>query len=296
MSAKKQNSGVKVALVYAVALAVFLAVFGVVGFLAVKNFVPGAQAEESQAEENIGTTYSEDDSSTILYTVANSQNKLLSIVFAKFMPSSQKIVIIPLSPYTKCGESTLLDIYQQSGINAMTEQTGSMLGVTIDKYMTMSDSTFSEVINLMGNSMIPLLEDFEMYDKATDNYIQYKKDDKISVDGDTAVALISNEEFIGGHSTNMKLSGEIAAAAANTFFSHTEYARNNIDLVFKKQYTGADTNMSTEEYNKMKNAIVYVIENSASPAYSLTPTGGWNDDGTFEISPEFLSLLDGYLS
>lgn len=296
MSAKKQNSGVTVAVVYAVSLAVFLLVFGVIGFLAIKNFVPGAEAESSEAEESIQTTYSEDDSSTILYTVANSQNKLLSIVLAKFMPSTQRIVIIPLSPYTKCEESTFQDVYQQSGIGAMTEQIGTMLNIKIDKYMTMSDNTFSEVINLMGNSMITLLEDFEMYDKASDNYIQYKRDDKISVDGDTAVALISNEEFIGGHSTNMKFSGEIAAASANAFFSHTEYARNNIDLVFKKQYTDADTNMSTEDYNKMKNAIVYVIENSSSPAYSLTPTGGWSDDGTFELSPEFISQLDGYLS
>ena len=296
MSAKKQNSGVTVAVVYAAALAVFLLVFGVIGYLAVKNFVPGAEAESSEAEENVQTTYSESDSSTILYTVSNSQNKLLSIVMAKFMPSTQKIVMIPLSPYTKCGESTLQDIYLQSGIGEMTEQIGTLLGVKIDKYMTMSDTTFSEVINLMGNSMITLLEDFEMYDKASDNYIQYKKDDKISVDGDTAAALISNEEFIGGHSTNMKLSGEIAAASANAFFSHTEYARNNIDLVFKKQYTGADTNMSNEDYNKMKNAIVYVIENSSSPAYSLTSTGGWSEDGTFELSEEFVSQLDGYLS
>ncbi len=296
MSAKKQNSGVTVAIVYAVALAVFLVVFGVVGYLAIKNFVPGAQAEESQTEESVQTTYSEGDSSTILYTVSNSQNKLLSIVITKFMPSTQKIVIIPLSPYTKCGEDVLQDVYLQSGIGAMTEQVGTLLNIKIDKYMTMSDTTFSEVINLMGSSMITLLEDFEMYDKASDNYIQYKRDDKISVDGDTAAALISNEEFIGGHSTNMKLSGEIAAASANAFFSHTEYARNNIDLVFKKQYTDADTNMSVEDYNKMKNAIVYVIENSSSPAYSLTPTGGWNDDGTFEISEEFVSQLDGYLS
>ena len=54
--------------------------------------------------------------------------------------------------------------------------------------------------------------------------------------------------------------------------------------------------MSNEDYNKMKNAIVYVIENSSSPAYSLTPTGGWNDNGTFEISEEFISQRDGYLS
>lgn len=292
---KKKQSQLPVALVYSSALVVCLAIFGIIGYLAVKDFVPGAEADiaDSYAEEQV--SFTRDDSATILYTIANSQNDLLSIIVARFMPSAQQLVVIPVSPYTDCGGQSLGAIYSSSGISDMTAKTGELLHITIDKYMTMTDSTFTDIANIMGASIVTLVDDAMLYDRTNDEYIYYSKGDRVAFDGAMALQLLSYD-FPGGHATNMKISGEIAAALINTFFSHTESSQNNIDAIFKKQYADANTNMSTDEYNQMKSAIIYVIENSSSPSYSLTPTGGWSDDGLFTIDSAFISQLDGYFN
>lgn len=293
---KVKKSQVPVAIVYAASLFICLAIFGIIGYLAVRDFVPGAEADENENYEEEQVNFSQDDSMTILYTVANSQNKLLSIIVARFMPSSQQIIVIPVSPYTEYNGQSLAAVYEGVGVADMTEKTGELLNVGIDKYMTMTDTTFSEIANIMGASIITLVDNAAIYDRGNDEYTYYNRGDRLAIDGNIAVQLLSYEEYPGGYATNMKLSGEIASALINTFFSHTESARNNIDAIFKKQYADANTNMSSDEYNQMKSAIIYVIENSSSPSYFLTPMGGWSDDGLFTMDSAFISQLDGYFS
>ncbi len=293
---KNQKPQITVAIVYATTLAICLGIFGLIGYFAVKDFVPGAEAESSDAGETVGVTYSKSDSLTTLYTVTDGQNTLHSIVLAKFMPSSQKIIIIPLTPYTDCNGQTLAMSYATQGIAALTDSVSTLLNVPIDKYMTLSTSTFSDVADIMGTSIVTLIDSFALYDPAQDDYVNYSKGDRLAVDGNIAVELITYADYSNGYATNMKMSGEIAATLINTFFSHTESAKNNIDAIFRKMYSDANTNMSEDEYNQMKNAIIHVIENSSSPSYSLTPTGSWSDDGTlFTVDPTFISQLDGYL-
>lgn len=292
---KKKDSKITVAIVYAAALLIFLAVFGFIGYMAVRNFVPGGEAvQESEMEENI--TYSNDDKSTFMYTLSDNQNRLTSVMIATFMPSTQKIVLIPITPYAECDGTIVADIYTNAGIAQLSEKLGSLMNIKIDKYMSMNESTFSEILNIMGTPMVTLIDDIELYDKATDSEIMHYKGEKLAIDGSIACALISYEAYSEGPAVNMKLAGEIAATYTNNFFSHTEYAKNNIDSIFKKEYSDADTNMTTDDYNLMKNAIIYVIENSSSPSYSLTPTGGWTEQGTFAIDGDFISQLDGYLN
>lgn len=284
-----------VAAVYSVTLLICLAVFGIVGYFAVRDFVPGAEAQSSEADGSDAAVFTVSDSLTTMYTLSDSQNNLRSVLIAKFIPSSQKIIVIPLSPLTECDSQTLQSRYSSLGAASLAESLSSLLGIKIDKYMTMSDTTFSEIVNIMGTTIVTLVDDAAIYDKGTDDYVYYNKGDRIAVDGAAAVELIFYDSYPGGPSVNMKLSGEITAALINNFFSHTESARNNIDSIFRKQYSDANTNMSQDEYNQMKSAIIYVIENSSNPSYSLTPTGGWSEDGTFVIDSTFISQLGGYL-
>lgn len=294
---KKTQSQLPVALVYSVALIICLAIFGGIGYLATKNFVPGAEAEEENYEEE-QISFSKSDSMTILYTVANNQNELLSIVVARFIPSDQQIVIIPISPYTEYNGQILLGVYDSLGVADMTEQVGMLLGFQIDKYMTMTDTTFSQVATIIGTTMIDLKDDFSTYDEGTDEYSYYKKGQRIPVDGPTAAALLLYTEYPEGNASKMKMSGEVAAKLTNEFLSHAESAKNNVDALFKKEYADANTNMTTDEYYQMKSAIIYVIENysTASPSYDLTPTGTWTEAGHFIIDDNFLSVLESYFN
>lgn len=295
-SSKKKSSQLTTALVYAISFLVCLGIFGVIGYLAVRDFVPGAEAEETENYEEEQVTYSQSDSMTFLYTISNEQNELISIVVARFMPQSQQIIIVPLSPYTQYNGQTLGNIYSIMGAADLADQAGALLGITIDKYMTMTDSTFAEIVNLMGSSVVTLIDNVAIYDKGYDEYTYYNKGERLACDGDAAVQLLAYTEYPDGRSVNMKMSGEIASALINTFFSHTESAKNNIDSLFKKQYADANTNMSSDEYSQMKSAVIYVIENSSSPSYSLTPTGSWSEDGIFTMDDSFLEQLDAYFN
>ncbi|MBP1572411.1 MAG: hypothetical protein J6A55_01245 [Oscillospiraceae bacterium] len=296
MQDKKENkkSQLPVAAVYATALLIGVLVFGLIGFLAVRNFLPSDNSSSEVTEEN-RFNFSTNDDSITLYAVTDDFDELKSVVLSAFKPSTQNIIIIPLTPYLDCNGQTFNEIYKTHGIADATESVSAKLGVEIDKYMTLSENTLSEVINIMGTSIVSLVDPIVIPDRATGGTVSYQKGARIAVDGDMAVTLIGYPTYASGFSSNMKMSGEIAANSINTFFKQPATAKLNIDLIFNKEYGDANTNMTQDDYNLMKSAIVYVIENSTMPSYSLTPTGEWPEPTRFIIDQSFIDQLDGYL-
>lgn len=291
---KKQTSQLPVAVVYAVTLLIAVAVFGTIGYFAVRNFLPENKPQDELAEEN-SVNYSLKDDSITLYTVSDSYDTLHSVVLAAFKPSTQNIIIIPLTPYIDCNGQTFAEIYMSQGIAAATEAVAKTLDITIDRYMTMSDTTLSEVINIMGTSIVSLVDPIVIPDSATGGTVSYQKGARIAVDGDMAATLITYPNYASGYSSNMKMSGEIAATAINNFFKQPKTAKANIDTIFRKEYNDANTNMTEDDYNLTKSALVYVIENSTMPSYSLTPTGIWPEPQRFVVDESFIHQLEGYL-
>lgn len=296
MQDKKENkkSQLPVAAVYATALLIGVLVFGLIGFLAVRNFLPSDNSSSEVTEEN-RFNFSTNDDSITLYAVTDDFDELKSVVLSAFKPSTQNIIIIPLTPYLDCNGQTFNEIYKTHGIADATESVSAKLGVEIDKYMTLSENTLSEVINIMGTSIVSLVDPIVIPDRATGGTVSYQKGARIAVDGDMAVTLIGYPTYASGFGSNMKMSGEIAANSINTFFKQPATAKLNIDLIFNKEYGDANTNMTQDDYNLMKSAIVYVIENSTMPSYSLTPTGEWPEPTRFIIDQSFIDQLDGYL-
>lgn len=291
---EKQRSQLPVAAVYTVALLIGVLVFGLIGFLAVRNFLPSDNSSSEVLEED-RHNYSSSDDSITLYAVTDDFDSIKSVVLSAFKPSTQNIIIIPLTPYLDCNGQTFEEIYKTHGIADATESASAKLGVEIDKYMTLSEDTLSEVINIMGTSIVSLVDPIVIPDRATGGTVSYQKGARIAVDGDMAVTLIGYPTYASGFGSNMKMSGEIAANAINTFFKQPATAKLNIDLIFNKEYGDANTNMTQDDYNLMKSAIVYVIENSTMPSYSLTPTGEWPEPTRFIIDQSFTDQLDGYL-
>ncbi len=292
---KKQRSQLPVAAVYAAALLIGLVVFGLIGFFAVRGFLPGNKSE-SEMNPGDSLSYSATDDTLILYTLADSEDNLSSVLLSVFKPSTQNIIIIPLTPFLDCGDGKTFDeIYHAHGIADAADATARLLDIEIDKYMTLSEDTYSEIINIMGTSIVSLVDPIVIPDRATGGTVSYQKGARIAVDGDMAVTLVSYDSYSGGFGSNMKMAGEIAAASINTFFKQVNTAKVDIDVIFSKEYADANTNMTQSDYNMMKSAIVYVIENSTMPSYSLTPTGVWTDATHFTVDQTFISHLDGYL-
>ncbi len=292
---KKQRSQLPVAAVYAAALLIGVVVFGLIGFFAVRGFMPDDKPD-STSDADSRVSYSATDDTLILYTLADSEDNLSSVLLSVFKPSTQHIIIIPLTPFLDCGDGrTFDDIYHTQGIADATDAVSGLLGVEIDKYMTLGESTYSEIINIMGTSIVSLIDPIVIPDRATGGTVSYQKGARIAVDGDMAVTLVSYDSYAGGFGSNMKMAGEIASASINTFFKQVNSAKVNVDVIFSKEYADANTNMTQDDYNMMKSAIVYVIENSTMPSYSLTPTGVWTDPMHFTIDQTFISQLDGYL-
>lgn len=292
--AKKNTSQLPVAVVYAVTLLIGIIVFGTIGYFAVRNFLPENKPQDSSTEDNVANYTTENDS-IMLYTVSDSNDVLYSVVLAAFKPSTQNIIIIPLTPYIECSGQTFNDIYISQGIAAATDAVAKTLDIKIDRYMTLSTTTLSEVVNIMGTSVVSLVDPIVIPDSATGGTVSYQKGARFAVDGDKAVTLITYPSYASGYSSNMKMSGEICAALINDFFKQPKTAKANIDTIFRKEYNDANTNMTMDDYNLTKSALVYVIENSTMPSYSLTPTGIWPEPTRFVVDESFIAQLEGYL-
>lgn len=289
MANEKNKSQVPVAVVYVVTLLISLVIFGVLALILGNKFVKTDVKDDSS--EFTSASFTAADNVTTLYALTDANNELDSAFISKFVPSKGRIICVPLTAYLDVDGKTIKDIYSSGGIVAMSGKVERKLGIEIDKYMTLSYKSFESVFDIMSPALFTLTEDVTFKDATSGESTSYDMGSKISVDGKTALALVTYREYSGKNATNPKISGELVATIINTFFEQKAVAVGNVDNIFSKQYDQGDTNITIDDYNSQKNAIVYMIENTRSPAYALTPTGTWSEETRFIIDEAYVEQL-----
>ncbi len=291
---KKKRSQAPVAMVYFVTLAVCLIVFGLIGLKLIDTFSISNTDSSSEDDTDSSETLTLHDT-TLFFLMTDESGKAVNSALIRVLPNSEKITIIPFSPYTELTGGTIAEVYADNGIVSVKNALESQLAISIDQYMALTGTSFDAAVQITGGVLYTVSEDLYYDDPLTKDTVSYPKGTETALEGSQLRAIMNYPIFQDGASTNVKVTGSLLTDWINTSFEKADILTENLDDIFNAIYTDADTNITSVEYQDAKPAILYLINNLSMPANYLTPTGKWNNETSFSISSSFVDQLPEFL-
>ncbi|MFT3950511.1 MAG: LCP family protein [Oscillospiraceae bacterium] len=292
--ARKKRSQAPVALVYFLTLMLCLVVFGFAGMKLMQSLSStGDDASSVPTAQSAGI--SEANNRTMLFLMIDS-GKVSNCAVIRSLPATGKLVVIPLSPATVCEGQTISNLYAAGGIISVRKSLETELGITTDKYMTVTGDAFDKVVKLTGGVLYTVTEELFYRDPITKESVAYPKGTKTALEGAQLRMIMNYPTFSDGAAANVKVTGTLLADWLNTVFQTAGLTDDDIDSVFNALYEQSDSNITTVEYKVAKVSINYLRNNAVRPAYCIIPTGTWSPAGTFTVSAVFKEMLGGFLN
>ena len=292
---KKRRTQFPVAAAYFLTLLICLGIFGGLGYYVVNRFVLSDEDKLSQknALSDIPTS---DDRYTVLYVQVDDFNEMNHAMLVRILPDTCQVRIVPVSPYLMSSEyagdalQTLTSIYTNKGVNGVKKAVENVMGVSVDKYMTVTNASLDNIVGYIGGVTIAPDEDIYYTDEVTGEQIYCKKGVSMSLDHSYLRLYINYPLFSDGPQENVKVMHDVMTRFINEMFLQTDNLSNNMDTFFNIIYNNSDTDMSKNDFIKNKKGIEYIINNGEMPCESLLPVGTW-ENGTFVVSSSYPERL-----
>lgn len=278
---KKRKSQAPIALVYFSTMIVFIVIFGAIAIGLMNKVLEPERIASSVSVADSNPT--EENNQTFLYMVKNDDNNLDAAMLARFMPADGKIMLVPLSPYTTMsadGASQTLDqIFKASGAAETAKTVSEILGISIDRYMSMGEQCFENLCDNIGSITYEVLENMYYVDNDSDDIVNYKKGDKISFQGYQIRLFMTYPKYKNGYSQNVQTAGDMMKSLINSGFK-LQTTRDNLDSIYSTLLKeSAEKNFNAGDFEKTKDFYYYVMDNFDNPADTLIPTGTWSENG-----------------
>lgn len=299
---KKRRSQAPIALVYFSTMVVFIVIFGAIAIKLMNEMVlePERSSSTVSVESNNPT---EENNQTFLYMVKNDKNSLDSVMAARFMPADGRILLVPLSPYTTASADgngqTLDQVFQSGGAKETVKAVSEVLGIDIDKYMSMGEKCFENLCDNIGSITYEVFENMYYVDDDSDDVVNYSKGDKISLEGSQIRMFMTYPKYKNGYSQNVSVAGDLMKSLINNGFK-LQTTRDNLDSIYSNLLEeSADKNFTQNDFSETEEFYYYVMDNYDNPAETLVPTGTWSNngykftvDGTFKAQIKSMFKID----
>ncbi len=278
---KKRKSQAPIALVYFSTMVVFIVILGAIALVLMNNLVDETEKTSSVSVSDDKPT--DENNQTFFYMVKDGDNNLETAMLARILPADGKIMLVPLSPYTMTSangaENTLAEVFESGGASDATSAISETLGISIDRYMSMSEECFENVCDNIGSITYEVFEDMYYVDKNSDDVTNYTKGDKISLQGSEMRLFITYPKYSNGYSQNVMVAGEFMQSLINNGFK-LQTTRDNLESIYSSLLKeSSEKNFNSGDFSDNKEYYYYIIDNFDNPAYFLTPTGTWSEKG-----------------
>lgn len=295
---KKRRPQFPVAIAYFTTLIVCLGIFGLLGNYIVKNFVNLDTNDTDKLNQGLGIP-TEEDRMTILYVQVDDFNQLNHSMLVKILPDTCQVKIVPISKKTLCNEheadtlEELENIYTNKGVVGVKNAVENTMGINVDKYMTVTNSAFDNVIDYIGGVTVAPSEDIFYTDPNTGEQIVCKKGTSMSLDNNYTRLYINYPNFSQGAMQNVAVMNDVMTRFINEMFLQADNLTNNMDTFFNVIYNSSDTDMTKNEYLNSKEGILYIIQNGDMPCEALSPAGEWQN-GVLFLDDDFSENLKDF--
>ena len=282
---KKRRSQAPVALVYFITLLVFLGVFGFVASLIVDRLT-----DEEEEIVDYSDTYM--DSYNTVYARVNDSGVLSDLSLVRICPEQERIIIVPLSAFMiDSSGTTLREIYDEGGIIELTEAVDGIFSISTDYYVTVSNSAFEEIADIIGGFVYTPNEELYKLSDNDENDIALQEDVTVSLTGRQIRLLCQLDIFSNGHQGNLEFLGLALTNLVNNAFDQSELTTSAIDIFYSKLTANTSTNLTEADFKEQKVYLKDMLGNVENPAETLLPEGEWIDSTHLEVSNEFKQTL-----
>ena len=286
---KKHRSQAPVALVYFLTLLLALSLVGGVSYYMLKKY----KVFEST------TTDSKADSArslNILFARLSDQGDFKDLCVMRIDSDKRQITIVPQTDVTKTRDSgkTYKEALAEGGMKKLERAVSDNFGISIDYYMTVSNSAFEQVADFLGGmSYTAPQELYYISQDSNKDDISVPKGDLVTLTGRQIINLASIDSIF-----NTKKQGNLEFLSAaleqlvNNGFRQADVTKDNLFNLYEILSKNSDTNITKEAFNEIRKYMNVMLEEKDIPAKSLNPTGMWNADFTaFTMNKEYLSTV-----
>lgn len=279
---QKRKSQFPVAIAYFTTLIVCLGIFGLLGKYIMKNFV-NFNSDKVKVTQGLDIP-TKKDRITILYVQVDDFNEMNHAMLVKILPDIDQIKIVPVSNKLLANEheedimEELENIYISKGVVGVKNAVENTMGINVDKYMTVTNASFDNVVDYIGGVTVAPKEDIFHTDENTGEQISCKKGTSMSLNNIYTRLYINYPKFSEGPKQNVAVMGDVMTRFINEMFTQADNFTNNMDTFFNVIYNNSDTDMTKSEYLKIKKGILYMVANADMPCEALIPTGNWDNN------------------
>lgn len=285
---KKRRSQAPVALVYVVTVLIFMALISMLAIYLLKSYGLVGNDEE---EESVVTVQTFND----LFARVNSKGVLSDMVLMRIDPTSDTILVVPISAMTvnKANNLTMRDVFSNSRMAGVKDAVEGTFGLRVDNYASLSNDAFERVCDIYGGITYKAPEELYYLSKDNDeNDISIQKGELATLSGRQIRLLTQYPVFSNGKQGNNEFLGTATESLINSMFQQDYITKDNLDNLYNIVTTNSDTDMNLEDFKLQKSYLNEMLSSSKSPAVKLVPRGAWGEnDSTFTISEDFIIEL-----
>lgn len=297
--AKKKT---KIATTYFVTIISSLILIGGAGYFALKayfnsdsdNFIKPADGMQTSAI--IAEEYVPDigDCQTVMFIYEPEKSQTSTcFVLARFIPTDNKVVIVPFQSdvcaVVNGKTNTLYEFYRLEGIPGAVSAVENAVNIKVDKYMKFSKDSFTLFSNFMGNISYNVPYNLIHENQTTGESTIIKSGEQM-LDAVMLRKVLTFPEYKGGEEYRAKVVGTITTELVNS--GANGILHDSLDVVFTDIINSdIETDITRYDYEEKKAAIEYVLNNTASPAQLVLPSGAYNENNCYVLDDNFIEAL-----
>lgn len=192
-----------------------------------------------------------------------------------------KVVFVPVPAGISMATEgrSLTNIHAAQGSIEILNVVNRIMGVGCSYFVKMDRSSFEELLSAVGNVEYSVPRNVKVNDggELTTYNSGYQ-----SLSYTDVYRLISVAEYDEGESFRLKVAGDIFSELINQNYNNID--GNLLDIYFGIISRSSETNITEDEYKKLRPALLNTVEDGIQPAEFYIPYGEYTADGGFDIA------------
>ncbi len=192
-----------------------------------------------------------------------------------------KVVFVPVPAGISMATEgrSLTNIHAAQGSIEILNVVNRIMGVGCSYFVKMDRSSFEELLSAVGNVEYSVPRNVKVNDggELTTYNSGYQ-----SLSYTDVYRLISVAEYDEGESFRLKVAGDIFSELINQNYNNMD--GNLLDIYFGIISRSSETNITEDEYKKLRPALLNTVEDGVQPAEFYIPYGEYTADGGFDIA------------
>jgi len=267
------KKGVKIATTYFVTIFISLILIGGVGFYFLHSYLYGSDDEDdtSSVKNTLSATtgeYTPDpiDDRTVLGIYSGGQKETsMCLILFRYMPSEAKVMLVPLQPDITVNyngeQKNLYNVYGTAGSAQVVRCVEDVLGIGVEKYVTLDDTTFKLFTDYCGNVAYEIPYNL-VYESENDSENTIIKQGQQLLNFTTLKKVLTFPEYKNGEEERAKIVGEIITLLMNNG-SKSAFINDTQKIYQDLVNLGSETNITIYDLEDNQDAIEYINEHNS---------------------------------